>query len=600
MPYDHLTSTSAGGKVFAHDLLISPSKKNFINNTRSTIIIVHDFIMTNESSAQQPRNDNERASATRDDAPTDDGSRGNCDVRTTPRTISSIHSFHSTTQVIQSGNGVSVHSTHSHSSVELISAPDEDILSIQTSIEQVAVASQRSPRTPIVGARASFNSISDALGNLRSRLQQAHHQQRERSSSSRSSWIQRLQDRLHALDAAHSSRVPLHLMESRRRSDTTSMINQAAEESKNSEERRSTAPSLHLSATIFHIDTRGATIMGDTAEDRTTSDAAADSRAMDTAAGQGTRNTAPADRRTSDGPPTSVRVSILFASRAIANRSMMESTSNLLLASGGDGASISRRDLLGNRVLSSAGSLRDLETHVHPSVRTVISPISYGNIGRNESTETMDEEQDLMKAEPRDDEVTAKKNLFPIETDDQLLHDDCKGSNDRTGSTAREEIMTDQLTEEEDAMEVEPIPGVTDGSNILYSWGRGEQSLHDDSKERIPLIDGDENKSSEMIQVSSRLQSKSILSIATGQNHSACATSQGALYIVGKNVHGCVDPNCPDGNVISRPVLLECISHVRVLKVSCGLDHTAALSSTGSVVSTSFLSICEQPYTCDC
>lgn len=399
-----------------------------------------------------------------------------------------------------------------------------------------------------------------------------------------------MQDRLHALDAAHSSRVPPHLIESMIRSDTTGMINQTAEESKNSEERRSTAvsaPSLHLSATLFHIDTRGATIVGDTAEDQTTNDTAADSRAMDTAAG--TRNTEPADRRTSDGPPTSVRVSILFASRAIANRSMMERTSNLILASGGDGASISRRDLMGNRVLSSTGSLRDLESHVHPSVRTVLSPIASSIVGRNESTETMDEEQDLMEVEPRDDEVIAKKNLFPIETDDQLLHADCKGSHDRTGSTAREEIMTDQLTEEEDAMEVEPTPGVIDGSNILYSWGRGEQSLHDDSKERIPLTDGDEKKSSEMIQVSSRLQSKSFLSIATGQHHSACATSQGALYIVGKNVHGCVDPNCPEGNVISRPVLLECISHVRVLKVSCGLDHTAALSSTGSVVSKSFL-----------
>ena len=399
-----------------------------------------------------------------------------------------------------------------------------------------------------------------------------------------------MQDRLHALDAAHSSRVPPHLIESMMRSDTTGMINQAAEESDNSEERRSrevSARSLHLSATLFRIDTRRATIVGDTAEDQTTSDTAADSRAMDTAAG--TRNTEPADRRTSDGPPTSVRVSILFASRAIANRSMMERTSNLILASGGDGASISRRDLTGNRVLSSTGSLRDLETHVHPSVRTVLSPIASSIVDRNDSTKTMDEEQDLMEVEPRDDEVIAKKNLFPIETDDQLLHADCKGSNDRTGSTAREEIMTDQLTEDEDAMEVEPTPGAIDGSTILYSWGRGEQSLHDDSKERIPLTDGDEKKTSEMIQVSSRLQSKSFLSIATGQNHSACATSQGALYVVGKNVHGCVDPNCPEGNVISRPVLLECISHVRVLKVSCGLDHTAALSSTGSVVSKSFL-----------
>ncbi len=403
-----------------------------------------------------------------------------------------------------------------------------------------------------------------------------------------------MQERLHALEAAPSSRVTLHLMESRRRSHTTGMINQTAEESKSSEERRSTAvsaPSLHLSAAIFQIDIRGATIVGDTAGDQTTSDAAAESRAMDTTAGQATMNTTPADRRTIDGRPTPVRVSLLFASRTIANRSIMEGTSNLLLASGGDGASISRRSLLGNRVMSSAGILRDLETHVHPSVRTVISPIADGsNVGRNDLTETMDEEQDLMEVNPRDDEVMVKKKLFPLGDDDQLLHDDCKSSNDRTGCRmVREEIMTAQPKEEEDAMEVEPTLGAIDGSTILYSWGRGEQSLHDDSKERILLTNGDEKKTSEMIKVSSRLQSKSILAIATGQNHSACATSQGALYIVGKNVHGCVDPNCPEGNVISRPVLLDCISHVRVLKVSCGLDHTAALSSTGSVVSLSFL-----------
>jgi hypothetical protein len=545
--------------------------------------------MTSEnSSAQQPRNDDNEpapAPAPHDDAPTADGNSGN-HVRTTLRTLSSIHSFHSTTQIIRSGGGVSFHSTHSSVELEIADAPDEDILSIQTSIEQVAVASQGSPHTPPVGARASFNSISDALGNLRSRLQQAHHQQRERPSSSRSSWIQRLQDRLHVLDAAHLSHVPLHLMESRRRSDNTGIIDQAAEESKNSDERRIptiSARSLHLSAAIFHIDTRGATIVGDAAGDQTMSDAAVDSRATDTTADQTTSNTVPADRGTGDDRPTSVRVrtSLLFASRTLANRSIMEGTSNLLLASGGDGASISRRSLLGDRVLGGAGSLRDLDMHVHPSVRTFLSPIADSNVGRNQTTETIDKEDDLMEVEPRDEVViNVKKRLFQVETDKQSLHDESESS--------KEELKTAHVTQEKVAMEVEPAPGVKDGSNILYSWGRGEQSLHDDSNERILLADDDEKKTVEMIRVSSRLQSKSILAIATGQNHSACATSQGTLYIVGKNVHGCVDPNCPEGNVISRPVLLDCISHIRVLKVSCGLDHTAALSSNGSVVSTNF------------
>jgi hypothetical protein len=375
-------------------------------------------------------------------------------------------------------------------------------------------------------------------------------------------------------------------MESRRRSDTNGVIDRAAEECKNSEYRRSTATSassLHLSATIFHIDTRGAAIMIDTAGDQTRNDVVENSSPMNPAAGETTNSSAPADTRTSDDQPPPVvvvRSSILFASRNRANRSIMEGTSNLLLASGGDGSNFSRRTLLGDRVLSSIGGLRDLEMHVHPSVRTFQSPIAAVNVGRNQPRNFSDEDDDIMEVEPRH-----AKKLFQVGSTNEQ-----SGSGDEIGSTARNDNKTVQSTQEGDAMEVEATPGIVDdGSTILYSWGRGEQSLHDDSKERIPFIDDDENKIAEMIQVCSRLQSKSILAIATGQNHSACATSQGTLYIAGKNIHGCVDPNSPEGIVISRPVLLDCISHIRVLQVSCGLDHTAVMSSTGSVVSMSVL-----------
>lgn len=107
--------------------------------------------------------------------------------------------------------------------------------------------------------------------------------------------------------------------------------------------------------------------------------------------------------------------------------------------------------------------------------------------------------------------------------------------------------------------------------------------MHDDSGDRIPALDQDAAKR-DNLQVSSRLESKSIIAFAIGQKHSACATSQGTLYVVGKNVHGCVDPNSPEGKVISRPMLLDCMSNVRVLQVSCGYDHTAVISSNGSVL----------------
>ena len=433
----------------------------------------------------------------------------------------SIHRVHSTTRIIHSGSSLSIHSTSTHSSVEIIglgTPPDEDILSIQTSLEQIA-ASQSNPYA--TRTRAGFNSISDALGNLRVRLHQAaaHHEVRRPSSPHRSSWIHRLQERLHILDAAHSSRTPLQVMESRRwrrRSSVSAndMITQQAEGrgNANSEEDAPEAvlPPLCVSAAIFHIDISPTTPP---------------------------REETPADHSRNNGRPVShhLRTSMLFASRTVANRSITDGTPNQLLASGGNRTSTSRRDLLGDRILLSSRSLRDFDLHVHPSVARVLSPIADidASSNRSEATSTtMDEDED------------------------------------------------------EDAMEVEQAHD-DDGeiNNKLYSWGWGDQSLHDDSVDRVFSSDHVESKATEQMEVTSRLQSKSIVAVASGHHHSACATSQGGLYIVGKNLHGCVDPNLPEGHVVSRPVLLECISNVRVMQVSCGYDHTAVLSSNGSVVS---------------
>lgn len=435
------------------------------------------------------------------------------------RTIrTSIHSFHSTTRIIHSGSSLSIHSASTRSSVDIVSAgpPDEDILSIQASIEQVA-ATQSNPFA--TRTRAGFNSISDALGNLRSRLHQAHHE-RQRSSPNRSSWIHRLQERLHILDAAHSSRTPLQVMETRqrRRSATNNvMMDQAEVQGIGGNEEDAAVvgvqslPPLCVSATIFHIDINPTTPRVENAS---------------------------ADRRDSESQPTLQyrRTSVLFASRTVANRSITNGTSSLLLASGGDRATTSRHDLFGDRILRSPGSLRDFETHVHPSVSRVLSPIA-----------------------------------------------------DSDACSSRSEATSTSMEEDEDQMDVELMEdGVVDIRNKLYSWGWGEQSCHDDPVDRILSMERDETKTAEQMEVSSRLQSKSIVAVATGHNHSACATSQGGLYIVGKNVNGCVDPNLQEGSVISRPVLLDCISHIKVLQVSCGYDHTAVLASNGFVVSHCF------------
>jgi alpha-tubulin suppressor-like RCC1 family protein len=134
---------------------------------------------------------------------------------------------------------------------------------------------------------------------------------------------------------------------------------------------------------------------------------------------------------------------------------------------------------------------------------------------------------------------------------------------------------------------MDTLPAVTNENGLLYSWGWGKQSLHDDDQDRLPesLMESSQNEQmSEELLVTSRLSSKTILAVSTGQHHSACATAQGTLYVVGTNLHGCVDPDLEDEMVCPKPVLLDSLGQIRVVQVSCGFDHTAALSSNGSVI----------------
>ncbi|KAL7546171.1 hypothetical protein ACHAWF_009514, partial [Thalassiosira exigua] len=275
----------------------------------------------------------------------------------------------------------------------------------------------------------------------------------------------------------------------------------------------------HAAATIFRVDVR---------ETTTTTTASRDSSP---------------DRSAADGRPSLQqrnRSSVVFSSRVVASRSIMQGTQSattVLLASGGDGAGTSRRDLLGaSSARGSGGSLRDFEMHLHPSVSCrMLSPIAdRTSSGDAASTSTAASAEDVdhpMEAEPTEDAV------------------------------------------------------VRDVGNELYSWGKGDRTLHDESDDRILASSrGREPNAARATRVASRLESKSILAVATGPHHSACATSRGSLYVVGKNVRGCVDPNAEEGTVRSRPALLDCISHVRVVQVSCGYDHTAVISSNGSVL----------------
>jgi len=110
----------------------------------------------------------------------------------------------------------------------------------------------------------------------------------------------------------------------------------------------------------------------------------------------------------------------------------------------------------------------------------------------------------------------------------------------------------------------------------VYSWG-ASHSLHDDETERAPA-DSLVTKSERLGRVANSV------SVACGPNHSAVATQQGELFICGDNTTGAVAPFQKDQAIIVRPTLVEALGQTVVRQVSCGWDHTAAVSSTGAVL----------------
>lgn len=120
-----------------------------------------------------------------------------------------------------------------------------------------------------------------------------------------------------------------------------------------------------------------------------------------------------------------------------------------------------------------------------------------------------------------------------------------------------------------------------DSFPILYSWGTGDdfnlfgttESNPTDTPAKIPS--------------DSRVGRSEIVSVSFGDKHAALATATGGLLICGNNSEGAVDPTQRTVEKLPWPMHLEPImamTTARVLHVACGLDHTAVLTETRSVL----------------
>jgi alpha-tubulin suppressor-like RCC1 family protein len=120
-----------------------------------------------------------------------------------------------------------------------------------------------------------------------------------------------------------------------------------------------------------------------------------------------------------------------------------------------------------------------------------------------------------------------------------------------------------------DDMDVDPPP--SSSSTVVYSWGTGVNSLHDHSLD-VALQDA-------RIPADSPVGRADVVSIAVGEHHSACVTTTGQLLLSGTNTSGEVDPDRRNEQLIAKPVVLESLNQARIVQVSCGFNHTAALNS---------------------
>jgi alpha-tubulin suppressor-like RCC1 family protein len=135
-------------------------------------------------------------------------------------------------------------------------------------------------------------------------------------------------------------------------------------------------------------------------------------------------------------------------------------------------------------------------------------------------------------------------------------------------------------------------------STLVYSWGVGLYSLHDVEADIVSSVDecstdnSNELAKSSLVDQASRVGRSNIVGCTIGPNHVVCCTDAGQVFAKGRNVAGAINPHIPEvendnlpGNFFRRPIVVEFLGpQTRIIQVACGVDHTVALRSNGTVL----------------
>lgn len=113
------------------------------------------------------------------------------------------------------------------------------------------------------------------------------------------------------------------------------------------------------------------------------------------------------------------------------------------------------------------------------------------------------------------------------------------------------------------------------GNNEVYSWGNGDGGR---------LGHGDTAAKDDPTQIEA-FSDKNVVYIACGGSHSAAITSNGGLYMWGRDNYGCLGHGAAEDCL--KPTLVSALSEEHVMHVACGSGdaHTLAVTDKGRVYS---------------
>jgi RCC1 and BTB domain-containing protein len=116
--------------------------------------------------------------------------------------------------------------------------------------------------------------------------------------------------------------------------------------------------------------------------------------------------------------------------------------------------------------------------------------------------------------------------------------------------------------------------------NKIYCWGNNCWAQFGNGRKDENLVQENNPELNEL------LSDLNITDIKCGANHSLALTQSGEVYAWGSNLRGQI--GCGDNYIKSMPTKLKALNDIKIKMISCGFNHSMALTENGCVYSWGF------------